>query len=150
MIFYNDFIQRVNLIGLPIHCDTASRFTISRLRRVFARALPDPRTVSTTVPGYRTGALIRRIPDAFPHDSRPASGRPKISCYDGQSAGLKHIRWGLSEYRYAYNTREEKNCPPGSIKNQKDETRKWDRYECTYCYSTRVAKNHLRQSMEKR
>jgi hypothetical protein len=61
MTFYNDllasssvskiFIHGVNLTGFQIQHAVSSRFDISRLQHVFARALPDSRTVSATVPG---------------------------------------------------------------------------------------------------
>jgi len=108
MIFYNDFIQRVNLIGLPIHCDTASRFAISRLRRVFARALPGSRTASA--PGRQpiSRAETHKV-DSVPGIDMPIiRARKKTAPSSIENRKDETQKRGRYECAFGYSTREAK------------------------------------------
>ncbi len=80
MTFCKDFIHGVNHTGFEIQYAASSRFLFSRLRHGFARALPDSGIVSATVPGYGTGAQIRRIPATYSDDSRSDKADIRRSC----------------------------------------------------------------------
>jgi hypothetical protein len=111
----------VNLTGFDIQCATVSRFDLSRLRPVFARALPDFRLYP--VQNRRTdpengSAPTKRISADHAHRTIGFAGA------ETQKAGVEDTVC----LRYARVTK----IAPGSIENQEDETQKWGVYGCTF------------------